>query len=161
MAAVALIFSPTTTTARNNYPKAGKIEDARKVFSTILAKGLKPNVKIYNTMISGLCKEALLDEAEELLLQMEGDGCPPDDVTYNIVVRAFLKSGDKHKIKILLQEIINRKFSPDVSTMLNYDIMNFSPDACTMSMLVDLLTDDVQGYEMFEMIQKLVPMDKM
>ncbi|KAE9453067.1 hypothetical protein C3L33_15039, partial [Rhododendron williamsianum] len=82
----------------NGMCEAGKIEDARKLFSSISAKGLKPNVKTYTALIGGLCKEALLDEAEELLLQMEGDGCPPNDVTYNIVVRAFLKRGDKHKI---------------------------------------------------------------
>ncbi|KAE9453068.1 hypothetical protein C3L33_15038, partial [Rhododendron williamsianum] len=101
----------------NGMCEAGKIEDARKLFSSISTKGLKPNVKIYTALIGGLCKEALLDEAEELFLQMEGDGCPPDDVTYNIVVRAFLKRGDKHKVMILLQEMINRNFSPDASTM--------------------------------------------
>ncbi|KAE9453006.1 hypothetical protein C3L33_15089, partial [Rhododendron williamsianum] len=126
----------------NGMCKAGKIEDARKVFSTFLARGLKPNVKIYNTMISGLCKEALLDEAEDLLLQMDKDGCPPNEVTFNIVVRAFLKRGDTDKVKILLQEIINRNFKPDVSTM---------------SIVVDLLTVDGEDSNFLQMIKSLVP----
>ncbi|XP_058203759.1 putative pentatricopeptide repeat-containing protein At1g12700, mitochondrial isoform X4 [Rhododendron vialii] len=59
-------------------------------------------IKLYNTMICGLCEVALLDEAEELLLQMDKDGCPPNDLTFNVVVRAFLKRGDRHKVKIYL-----------------------------------------------------------
>ncbi|KAE9452967.1 hypothetical protein C3L33_15140, partial [Rhododendron williamsianum] len=92
-------------------------------------------------MISGLCKEALLDEAVELLLQMEGDGCPPNEVTYNIVVRAFLKRGDIHKVKILLQEIINR---------------NFKPDASTLTIVADLLTVDGEDSNFLKMIQSLI-----
>ncbi|KAE9450203.1 hypothetical protein C3L33_17891, partial [Rhododendron williamsianum] len=142
MAAFALISSPRMAYTYSR--KAGKIEDAWKLFSSISAKDLKPNVKIYTTMIGGLCKKNLLEEAEELLLQMEGDGCPPNDVTYNIVVRAFLKREDKHKVMILLQEMIDK---------------NFSPDASTTSILVHLLSVDDGDCAFLKMIQKLVPRD--
>ncbi|KAF7151149.1 hypothetical protein RHSIM_Rhsim02G0051600 [Rhododendron simsii] len=97
---------------------------------------------LYNTMICGLCEVALLDEAEELLLQMDKDGCPPNDLTFNVVVRAFLKRGDRHMVKIHLQETIN---------------MNFKPDVSTMSMVVELLTVDGEDSNFLQMIQSLVP----
>ena len=46
---------------------------------------------------------------------------------------------------ILHQEMINRNFSPDVSTM---------------SVLVSVLSVDDEDCELFKMFQKLVPRDK-
>ena len=68
---------------------------------------------------------------------MDTDGCPPDAITYNTIVRAFLDKGDMNKVMIFLQEMTNR---------------NFSPDATTMSMLVGLLTVDGEDFEIFTTI---------
>jgi len=35
-------------------------------------------------MIKGLCKEGLVDDAEELLRRMEGNGCTPNKHSYNV-----------------------------------------------------------------------------
>ena len=125
--------------------KSGKLEDARKIFSCLPAKGLKPDVKAYTTMISGLCKESLLDEAEELLLSMDANGCSPNAVTHKIILRGFLNRGDRLKVMVYQQEMIDR---------------NFLPDASTMSVLVYVLTLDAEECEMFKMIQKLFSRDK-
>ncbi|GFY97772.1 hypothetical protein Acr_12g0003130 [Actinidia rufa] len=69
--------------------RAGKLEDAWKHFGSFSSKGLKPDVKTDTTMIGGLCNESMLDEAEELFLRMDTDGCPPNAVTYNTFVRGF------------------------------------------------------------------------
>lgn len=73
---------------------------------------------------------------------MYADDCPPNKITFNIFVRAFLNRGDTPKVKIFLQEMINRKFSVDPSTMEG------------------LLTADGGDGEIFRMIQKLVPRDE-
>ncbi|XP_058223225.1 pentatricopeptide repeat-containing protein At1g63330-like [Rhododendron vialii] len=131
----------------DGFLKNHKIVKAIEVFRSMQdqAKGLKSNVKIYNAMISGPCKENLLDEAEELLLQMEGDGCPPNDLTYNIVVWVFLKKGNKPKGMMLLQEMINK---------------NFSPDASTMATLIDLLLAGGGDSDYLKMIHNLASRDR-
>ncbi|KAJ6300732.1 hypothetical protein OIU76_021515 [Salix suchowensis] len=65
--------------------KSGKLEDARELFLKLHVKGLLLDVRSWTSIISGLCREGLLDEAYKALRQMERDGCPPDDCTYNVL----------------------------------------------------------------------------
>ncbi|KAF7150648.1 hypothetical protein RHSIM_Rhsim02G0033800 [Rhododendron simsii] len=98
------------------------------------SEGLKPDVKTYNAMIGGLCGRSLVDKAEKLLPLMEKDECPPNSFTCNVIVRAYLERGDKHKVMVVLQEMIKRCFSPNTRTM---------------SMLMDSLKVDIGGCKMF------------
>ncbi|CAL5368056.1 unnamed protein product [Camellia sinensis] len=59
-------------------------------------------------MIQGLCEEGLLDEAKELFVKIEQNGCLPNDVTYNIVIQGFLGQQKYHEASILLDEINGR-----------------------------------------------------
>ena len=42
---------------------AGELTTAREIFSSLLAKGLQPNVQTYTIMIKGFCKKGLIVEA--------------------------------------------------------------------------------------------------
>jgi len=46
--------------------------------SSLPAKGVKTNVVAYKMMINGLCKIGLFDAPEDLLMNMEKSGCPPN-----------------------------------------------------------------------------------
>ena len=48
-------------------------------------------------MIKGLCKEGLIDEASELLEKMGGNGCSPNDCTYNAIVQGLLQHNETPK----------------------------------------------------------------
>ncbi|KAI8546060.1 hypothetical protein RHMOL_Rhmol07G0086800 [Rhododendron molle] len=85
---------------------------------------------MYTYMVMELCKADLLDEGEELLVQMEKNGCPPDAVTYNIIVQAFIEKGVRQKVATRLEEMKERSFPPYASTI---------------SKLVDCLTAEGEG----------------
>ncbi|XLT95075.1 hypothetical protein HN873_016737, partial [Arachis hypogaea] len=51
---------------------------AIEIFQDLSVKGYHPNVRTYNIIINGLCKEGLFEEALALLSKMEGNGCLPD-----------------------------------------------------------------------------------
>jgi pentatricopeptide repeat protein len=57
-------------------------------------------------MIHGLCLEGLFDEAESLLSKMEDNGCIPNAVTYETIIRALFENDENDKALKLLQEMI-------------------------------------------------------
>jgi pentatricopeptide repeat domain-containing protein 1/leucine-rich PPR motif-containing protein len=59
-------------------------------------------------MINGLCLKGLFDEAMILLSKMESNGCIPDAVTYETIIRALFKNDENDKAEKLLREMIAR-----------------------------------------------------
>ncbi|KAL4316905.1 hypothetical protein AHAS_Ahas15G0331800 [Arachis hypogaea] len=67
--------------------KCGRLNTAKEYFQQFLIKNYRLQVRTYNVMIIGLCKEGLLDEAITLLSKMEGNGyLPPDCVSYETIM---------------------------------------------------------------------------
>ena len=64
-------------------------------------------------MINGLCKNGMVSEGYELVLQMEENGCSPDSISFNIVVRAFLKENEINKAMDIFGEMRKRNLLPD------------------------------------------------
>ncbi|KAM5582876.1 hypothetical protein ABKV19_003008 [Rosa sericea] len=95
--------------------KAGKIESARDLFCGLSSsKGVQPNVRTYTVMIQGLCHHGLIIEAEKLLREMGGKGCSPNDCT---IIRGLLNNNETSWATRLIQEMLERGFSADASTM--------------------------------------------
>ncbi|CAH2048202.1 unnamed protein product, partial [Thlaspi arvense] len=94
--------------------KAGKVEDAWDLFSCLSLKGVKPNVVTCNTMISGLCRKDLLQEADALFRKMKEDGPLPDSGTYNALIGARLRDAASAE---LIKEMRSCGFAGDVSTV--------------------------------------------
>ncbi|CAL5363256.1 unnamed protein product [Camellia sinensis] len=92
-------------------------------------------------MINGLCMGRLLDEASELLMKMEEEGCSPDFYLYNILVQGFLQNNGTQKALQLLH-IMDRAISVD---------------PCTVTLLVKLLSNDGLDNSSKEMLHE-VPM---
>ena len=63
---------------------------------------------MHNVMINGLCKEGLLDEALFVLFEMEDNGCTPDIVTYETLIRALFENDKNDKAEKLLCEMLSR-----------------------------------------------------
>ncbi|MCO5605741.1 hypothetical protein L7F22_059925 [Adiantum nelumboides] len=70
---------------------AERTEEAIEVFENMLAKGLAPNLNIFNVLISHCCRHNL-ETALKLFSQMKGNGCQPDIVTHNSLISGYLKS---------------------------------------------------------------------
>ncbi|XLT95028.1 hypothetical protein HN873_016690, partial [Arachis hypogaea] len=51
---------------------------AKVIFQDLCIENHRPNVRTYNIIINGLCKEGLLEEALALRSEMADNGCLPD-----------------------------------------------------------------------------------
>ncbi|KAK4339145.1 hypothetical protein RND71_040607 [Anisodus tanguticus] len=68
------------------------------------------------TIINGFCLEGLLDEANDMLRKMEENGYLPNDLTYNDIVRGFLRCNKISEMAIFMMEMAGRGFSFDART---------------------------------------------
>ncbi|CAF2050912.1 BnaA09g46030D [Brassica napus] len=102
------------------------VDGAWDLFCSLPSKGVKPNVKTFTVMISGLCKKGSLPEANILLRKMEEDGIVPNVCTYNTLIRAHLSGGDISNSVELIEEMKR---------------CGFSADASTIKMVMDMLSD--------------------
>jgi leucine-rich PPR motif-containing protein, mitochondrial len=85
--------------------KSGDPVAAKKLFYEMEAKGYKPNLMIYNTMIFSLCITGFLDEALELKNQMVQIGLSLDSHTYGgLIIGTCMKKGAR-EAKGLLEEM--------------------------------------------------------
>ena len=84
-----------------------------KVFSFLLATGLKLDVCIYASMIKGLCKGEQQADAIELFNKMDENGCPPDSITYNTVIKGFLLKNEVSKALEFLHLMTGKGFAAD------------------------------------------------
>ncbi|QHO12271.1 Pentatricopeptide repeat-containing protein [Arachis hypogaea] len=71
-----------------------------------LLSGLTPALCF--SSIDGLCKEGLFEEALALMSKMEDNGCLPNAVTFEIVIRALFENGENDMAEKLLREMIAR-----------------------------------------------------
>ncbi|KAM7522725.1 hypothetical protein LguiA_012627 [Lonicera macranthoides] len=72
---------------------------------------------------------------------MEGCGCDLDAVAYNVTVQGFLKGSQCYEALLLMEKMVER---------------GFSPDASTISILVDILPAKGQDSKLFDMIKIFV-----
>ncbi|XP_076934343.1 uncharacterized protein LOC143600583, partial [Bidens hawaiensis] len=122
--------------------KRGKLDIARALFQNLTVKGLQSNVRTYNVMINALCGEGLLKEAKNLFLKMDESGCPPDNVTYRVLLQGYLKSQRYDDVEMLLQEMDGRSYSLDDSNV---------------SLLIDKIAAGSLNRSMLKLIGRLGP----
>jgi pentatricopeptide repeat protein len=89
--------------------------NAVALFQEAQARGVQPNVYLYNTVISKLAKARKADYAIELFQQMKAAGLPTTSVTYGAVISACCRVGDAHSAELLFAEMTaQRNFKPRV-----------------------------------------------
>jgi pentatricopeptide repeat protein len=93
----------------------GKLMIGRELFNTLPTKGLQANVRTYNIMIKGLCKEGLLIEAMELFEKMEENGCSPNDFTYNTIIQGFLQHNETSWVVKYIKTMVDKGFSANAT----------------------------------------------
>ncbi|KAJ0520165.1 putative tetratricopeptide-like helical domain superfamily [Helianthus annuus] len=105
--------------------KSGRMETAYDIYTKLSSKGLKPTVVTYTIMIHGFCKTGQVKKADSLFFEMIENKCAPNVVTFN----AFMRKGSNMGPKVveLVKKAVERKVTPDASTL---------------SLMVDLLSKD-------------------
>ncbi|TCD69205.1 hypothetical protein EIP91_008501 [Steccherinum ochraceum] len=89
--------------------------NAMTLFQEARARGVSPNIFLYNTVISKLAKARKVDYALELFQEMKAAGFRPTSVTYGAVIAACCRVGDAQSAEILFQEMSSQpNFKPRV-----------------------------------------------
>uniref|UniRef100_A0A251SUT2 Putative pentatricopeptide repeat protein n=1 Tax=Helianthus annuus TaxID=4232 RepID=A0A251SUT2_HELAN len=97
-------------------------------------------------MISGLCGEGQLKEAEDMFLKMDESGFPPDTVTCNVFLQGYIKNQHYDDVGMLLHEMDGR---------------GYSLDASTLSLLIHQIAAGSLDRSMLKLIGRLVPKELM
>lgn len=88
------------------------------------ARGVQPNIFLYNTTISKLAKARKADYALELFHKMKSSGIVPSSITYGAVIAACCRVGDSASAETLFDEMTaQRNFRPRVppyNTMMQF-----------------------------------------
>ncbi|RLN42702.1 protein Rf1, mitochondrial-like [Panicum miliaceum] len=86
----------TFTIVLDGFCKVGRAEEATAIFHDATGMGLSPTIFTYNALLNGHCKEGNPLRAFALLMEMCGDegGCPPDRISFGIVLTALLRAGE-------------------------------------------------------------------
>ncbi|KAL3838617.1 hypothetical protein ACJIZ3_023208 [Penstemon smallii] len=94
--------------------RANRVSYAWGYFGHIVIKArvLKPDVSTYTTMIRGLCKVGMIENAEKLFVEMS---CGRNLWTYNVTIDGFCKNGFVEKAQRIVDEMVKGEtILPDV-----------------------------------------------
>ena len=83
------------------------------LFQEALEGGIRPNLYLYNNIISKLAKARKADYALEIFRQMRANGCPPSVITYSAIIGACARVGDVPLAESLFSEMMTL-FTPRV-----------------------------------------------
>jgi len=85
------------------------------LFQEAVERGVRPNLYLYNNIISKLAKARKADYTLELFQQMKANGCSPSSITYSAVIGACARVGDVQLAESLFSEMTrSRPFRPRV-----------------------------------------------
>jgi len=86
----------TFTIVLDGFCKVGRTEEATAIFHDAIGMGLSPTIFTYNALLNGHCKEGNPLKAFALLMEMCGNdaACPPDKISFGIVLTALLRAGE-------------------------------------------------------------------
>ncbi|KAF9475906.1 hypothetical protein BDN70DRAFT_813231 [Pholiota conissans] len=88
---------------------------AISLFQEAVERGVKPNMYLYNNIISKLSKARKADYALELFQQMKASGVRVSSITYGTVIGACARVGDVASAESLFKEMTrSRNFKPRV-----------------------------------------------
>lgn len=88
-------------------------------------------------MINGFAKQGLLDKAEDLLSNMEENGCMPDSCTYNVFVQGL---------------VAEREIARSIKYLTMMRDKGFSVDATTTEMIINYLSTNQGENELREFL---------
>lgn len=97
---------------------SGTMDSAIRIFREMPNHGCIPDTYTYGTLINGLCKIGKINEAKELLkeMEMEMKDCSPSVVTYTCLIHGLCQLNNLDEAMAFLQEMEAKKIIPNVYT---------------------------------------------
>lgn len=105
------------------------LEKGLTLFNTWISKGKPMDTVTYNIIISSFCKEERLEDAFDLMTEMEGKNLEPDRYTYNAIVTGLTKAGrteEAEKLALKFAEKGKQVKTQDTSPELGTSDMMYS-----------------------------------
>ncbi|CAI9109295.1 OLC1v1009097C1 [Oldenlandia corymbosa var. corymbosa] len=101
--------------------RKGQTRMAMWLFSEMRNSGCRPDTSVYNALITAHLhsrdKAKALSKALGYFEKMKGmERCPPNVVTYNILLRACAQARDVDQVKVLLEDLDKSIVTPDIFT---------------------------------------------
>lgn len=96
--------------------KGGRKDEAKNLFYSISANDLVPDKVSYRIMILSHIEEGLLQEADDLFMSMDKNGCSSDSRMLNAIVRRLLQKGEVIRAVPYLSKLDENNFSLRAST---------------------------------------------
>ncbi|CAL5022085.1 unnamed protein product [Urochloa decumbens] len=109
----------TYTALIDGYCRSSRLADALHLIASM---PVAPDTYTYNTVLKGLCGAKQWEEAKELMEEMIGNNCHPNEVTFATQIRAFCQNGLLDRAVELLEQMPQYGCTPDViiySTLVN------------------------------------------
>ncbi|KAL3843722.1 hypothetical protein ACJIZ3_001125 [Penstemon smallii] len=164
----------TFTTLLDSYCRLGEVDQCMKLWDAMKERKVSPNVFTFSVLINALCKENRLNEARDLLNQLNWrDDIIPPPFIYNPVIDGFCKAGNVDEANAIFAEMESKGCVHDKMTftililghcmkgrMLEaigiYNKMlslGCAPDTITITSLVSRLRKAGMAHEAYEVEQ--------
>uniref|UniRef100_A0A0V0IVU4 Putative pentatricopeptide repeat-containing protein, mitochondrial-like n=1 Tax=Solanum chacoense TaxID=4108 RepID=A0A0V0IVU4_SOLCH len=111
------------------------VAKAREVYKMMGEFGIMSTIITYNTMLDLFCREGEVEQALDLLSEMERRECYPNDVTYNILINGLSKKGEFNHARGLIGEMLNKGLEVSAHT---YNPLIYG--YCVKGMVVEALS---------------------
>lgn len=73
------------------------------------------NIITYDILLNQLCEDALAEEAYNMFVEMQKNGCKPDVITFGILLHEFYRKKNMDVVARLFGEMVRNNISPDAS----------------------------------------------
>ncbi|XP_060667178.1 putative pentatricopeptide repeat-containing protein At1g09680 [Ziziphus jujuba] len=100
----------------NGYYKSRNLEEGFRLKRVMEESRTYANVFTYSVLITALCKECRLDNANELFVEMCHRGLVPNDATFTALIGGQCKCGRVDLAMETFQEMLRKNIEPDLVT---------------------------------------------
>ncbi|CAM8948810.1 unnamed protein product [Rhodiola kirilowii] len=119
----------------HTYGIENRIEDAVDTFLEMESNGVKPDVAVYNSLISAFCKVHKIKNVYRILDEMEGKKVTPNSRTCNIILNSLIGSGETDEAFMVFRRMI-KVCEPDDDTYTIMIKMFCDKDDVSMAMKI-------------------------
>lgn len=89
--------------------KLGHVEEAENAFETMLKRHKKVSSVYYNALLNVYANHKLLTKGKELAKRMGENGCRIGPLTWDALVKLYVKAGEVEKAESILQKVVEGK----------------------------------------------------
>ncbi|KAF7804005.1 pentatricopeptide repeat-containing protein [Senna tora] len=88
-----------------------KIEEAEKVFEMMVNKWKKISSRHYAVLLNVYANNKMLNEGKDLVRKMADSGCRIGPLTWDALVKLYVRSGEVEKADSVLQKAVNQNYT--------------------------------------------------